>query len=356
MGMMISKILVIKLRAIGDVVLSTAVLPSLRNAHPRAEIHFLTEKPCVDVLSGNPHVDRILTVPEDPWEKPFGTASWAGFFRFLSGFRDKHYDLVLDLFGNPRSAWLTWFSGAPVRAGFDFRGRKAAYTLKIEPRGDRVHEVEFNLDAVRALGLPVIDAKPYFPFGEAEKDTVLNWMRRNGLDHGAFPVALHTWGSWPAKRWAAERFAELADRLAGRYGAKIILLWGPGEKTQAETVRKLTTCGAVLAPGMTLKEMGALLSLCGLVVANDSGPMHIAAAVGTPTVGIFGPTNPKLQGPYGEGHAAVFREGLACLGCNRLECPDLECMKSLSVDDVVSQIDKCIGRSLPPRPRKKGRS
>jgi ADP-heptose:LPS heptosyltransferase len=324
-------ILVIKLRAIGDVVLSTAVLPNLRRAYPDSPIHFLTERSGKEVLSGHRGVDRIVVQPPDPWVP--GGAWWRA-FGFLRWLRKQRYGLVIDLFGNPRSAFLTRFTGARIRAGYDFRGRRFAYNRRIPPRGDRVHEVEFNLDALRRLDIPVSEARPCFPFSAADAASVGTWLRANRLD-GKPLAAIHPWGSWPAKRWGTARFAELARALVRRFGANVVVLWGPGEKEHAETVRDAAGDPVRLAPPMTLKELGALLSKCDLVVANDSGPMHIAAAVGAPTVGLFGPTRWQLQGPYGASHAAAYSPDVDCLGCNRMECRNMACMERLGVDAVL---------------------
>jgi ADP-heptose:LPS heptosyltransferase len=345
------RILVIKLRAIGDVVLATAVLPNLKKAYPKAEIHFLTEKPSVPVLEGNPFVDRIDTAPADPWSGSRSGASWAEFFQFISRLRRAQYDLVFDLFGNPRSAWLTALSGAGIRVGFDFRGRRFAYNRVVEPRGDRVHEVEFNLDALRHAGVPIIDSKPMFPVGQKDAETVDRWISASGLRRERL-AALHVWGSWPAKRWGLDSFARLGDKLVGRYGLDVVLLWGPGEKKNAETVRGGMRCPSVLAPEWTLKELGALFSRCRLTVANDSGPMHISAAVGAPTIGIFGPTDWRLQGPVGGGNIPVFKKGLECLGCNKLECGDLKCMETLGVEEVLEAVDHVLGL----KPHRQGES
>jgi len=338
---MISRILVIRLRAIGDVVLSTAVLPNLREAYPNAVIHFMTEPPSVPVIEGHPAIDGVLAVPGDPWIRPFRKAAWLEFFRFASALRKAKYDLVLDLFGNPRSAWITLFSGARVRVGFGFRGRMVAYNRVVEPRGNSVHEVEVNLDALRKIGVPVVSAVPMLPFGAGERSTVDAWIRHNRLDQNRL-VALHVWGGWPAKRWGLNRFAGLADQLVSRHRAQVVLLWGPGERKHAEAVQSGMREASVLAPKLSLKELGALLSRCRLVVANDSGPMHIAAAVGAPTLGIFGPTHWRLQGPYGERSAVAYKKGLACLGCNKLECSHRTCMESLSVDEVLRVAEEAL--------------
>jgi len=340
----IRKILVIKLRAVGDVVLSTAVLPNLRKAFEGAEIHFMVERSGRGVLEGNPHVDRIIVHPRREWGALPKRAAWREGFTFLKKIRKEGYDLVFDLFGNPRSAFLTWMTGASCRVGFAFRGRKYAYNKRVPPRGDRVHEVEFNLDALRALGIPIVVNSPCFSFSKRDGHYADGWIEGNGL-RDSFLVGIHPWGSWKAKRWGLEKFAALADRLGEALQAGIVLLWGPGEKKYAEKVQTLARYPTTIAPETSLKELGALLSRCRLVVANDSGPMHISAAVGTPTVGIFGPTNSKLQGPYGESHEVARKEGLACLGCNKLECRSLDCMNLLSTKEVFEVVQNCITKN-----------
>lgn len=340
----IHKILVIKLRAIGDVVISTAVLPNLRNAFEEAEIHFLVEVSGREVLEGNPYVDRIIVLPRREGKSLSRMTALREGFRFLKQIRGEKYDLVFDLFGNPRSAFLTWMTGASTRVGFAFRGRKYAYNKRVQPRGDRVHEVKFNLDALRVLDIPIVETSPCFHFSKKDRDHVEEWIQENGLKD-SFLVGIHPWGSWKAKRWGLEKFAALADRLVEDLRAGIVLLWGPGEKEYAEEVQTLARNPTTLAPTTSLKELGALLWWCQLVIANDSGPMHISAAVGTPTVGIFGPTNSRLQGPYGESHEVAQKEGLACLGCNRLECRSLDCMNLLSTKEVFDVAQKCIAKN-----------
>jgi lipopolysaccharide heptosyltransferase II len=346
------KILVIKLRAIGDVVLSTSVLPGIRRAYPDSEIHFLTEIPSVPAVEGNPDLDRVVVLPRQEWAKLSRRNAWRASLDFTRMLRREKYDLVFDLFGNPRSAFLTWITGAPVRVGYAFRGRKLFYNRRVPPRGDRIHELEFNLDALKMIGIPVQDARPLFPVAAEDKKKIREWLGEQGL-LDEFRVGMHVWGSWEAKRWDLEKFAVLADRMGERYRARVILLWGPGEQEHAVRVQEMARNPVYVAPETSLKELGALLSQCALVVANDSGPMHIAAALGVPTVGIFGPTSWKLQGPYGDSHGVAYKEGLTCLGCNRLSCGHLSCMRKLGVKavlDVVDRVMKETGLSVPVTP------
>ncbi len=337
----VQKILIVKLRAIGDVVLSTAVIPNLKKAFQSAVIHFAVEPAGEEVIKGNEDIDRVIVLPSKKTEKSSRVSRMFESIRFVKNLRKEKYDLVFDLFGNPRSAFLTWVTGAKYRVGFNFRGRKYAYNIRVRPRGDRVHEVDFNLDALRELNIPIIDRLPYFPIPEKAEEKINRWMDGRRIRR-QFLAGIHPWGSWEAKRWGLNHFAELADRLSETYSANVIVLWGPGEQQHAKKVCSLARTAPILAPEMSLKELGALLARCDLVIANDSGPMHISAAVGTKTIGIYGPTSWKFQGPFGAGNAVAYKQGLTCLGCNRLTCDEMVCMKTLTVDDVMQVVQKVV--------------
>ena len=321
----IRKILVIKLRAIGDVLLSTVVIRNLRLAFPGARIEFLTEPPSREMLKNNAQIDATLIYDRK-------TMSGIGLIRLV---RREEYDLILDLFGNPRTALVTRLSGARYRVGYRFRWRTYAYNTLVTPRGAEVHNTQFNLDALQAIGVDIQDRNVYFGFSPDDEAFVDDIMKKERIA-GKFVVGISAGGGWYTKRWALEKFAELADLLVERYRTTIILTWGPGQLPEAERMRSLMHHEAFIPPATTLPQLGALLKRCAVVVSNDSGPMHIAAAVGTPVLGIYGPTNPVLQGPYGGKHVTVRREGLPCLGCNLVSCPiGHPCMKELTTDMVL---------------------
>ena len=338
------KILVIKLRAIGDVVMSTAVIPNLRHAFPSAEIDFLVDHQALDAVKGHPHLNRVLALPRIRRRGSRKSRSFREMISLVYQLRKRHYDMVFDLYGNPRSALLAWMTHAPIRVGFDFRGRRWLYTRRIPPRGDFVHEVEFNLDALSGMGIPIVERNPMFPLSDGDLTFIDNWIQKSNL-RGAKRIGFHVWGGWPAKRWGLDRFAHLADRLIESWNVDIVLLWGPGEKQAADSVMEQMSHPARLAPETTLKQLGALIQRCDLVIANDSGPMHIAAALGTPVVGIYGPTKARLQGPYGSGHRAVYKKDLECLGCNKQSCPAMTCMETLTLDDVWKVIVDCVSEA-----------
>lgn len=335
-----TKILIIKLRAIGDVVLSTIVLENLRKAFLHAEIHFLTEAASKDVVFGSPLLDKVIVLDR---KKTF-RLKWLSSLRFLSDIRKTHYDLVFDFFGNPRSALIAWLSGAPKRIGYDYRIRKWAYNIVVRSRADQLHEADWHLDALSVAGIPVVSKKLNFAIGPGDDEFAQKFWQQAGLE-GHATIALNFSGGWPAKRWPVERFAELAGRLVEKYRTRIILLWGPGEKPDAENLAAKSSVPVILIPQSNLKQMAAILKKIELLVSTDSGPMHIAAAVGKPCIGIFGPTNHRLQGPYGDIHNVVIKSGLECLGCNRLDCDHVSCMLSLTVDDVMAGVGQCVKKN-----------
>jgi lipopolysaccharide heptosyltransferase II len=331
----VEKILVIKLRAIGDVLLSTIVLKNLRHYFPSAQIDFLTEPPSREVIEGNPVVNEILIFDRTN-DNALG---------FLWRLRTRSYDLVIDLFGNPRTALMTYFSGARYRVGYDFQGRRYAYNILVRPRGGEVHNAEFNLDALRALDFEVVDREFPFTVTERDEEYAAQFIRREHLD-GQLIIGLNPSGSWYTKRWGLKSFARLGDNLAGSVNAKVLILWGPGELQDARAIQAMMRRPSIIPPGSTLKQLGAILKRCSLVVSNDAGPMHVASILGVPTLGIYGPTNPYLQGPINEKSSWVRLEGLECLGCNLTACPIGHlCMERLSVETVLTAIHRLLQKN-----------
>ncbi|MDT8323860.1 MAG: glycosyltransferase family 9 protein [Bacteroidota bacterium] len=326
----ISAILVIKPRAIGDVLLSTVVTPNLRAAFPSARIHFLTEAPAADILLGNPHIDEAIIF--HPGKDSF--------VRLLWRLAREHYDLVFDLFCNPRTAQYTAATRAALRVGYPFRGRAWAYNVHAETRADKVHNTQFNLDPLRQLGIPVVSEQPVLQLDDqtrARMEEVAGTFRKR---KGPL-IALNPSGTWETKRWPLASYAALADRLIADRDANVLLLWGPGEKQDVETIARHMAHDADIAPQTSIRELGALIASCDFMISNDAGPMHIAAAVGIPTLGIFGPTNPHLQGPWNQHSGWVRLEDLDCLACNLTSCPIGNiCMRDLPVESVIHAFEQ----------------
>ena len=330
----IKKILVIKFGGIGDILLTTPVLPNLKSYFPEAEINFLTLRHSRDILIDNPYLSRAFTYDKSE------DKSWC----LIKNIRSQKYDLVIDLFGNPRTALITFLSGAKYRFGFKFRGRNYAYNIKIKGRGGEVHNVEFNLDSLRKLEIPITSRKMYLPFNIVHREFADEFIKSNNIDSKKI-IGISKTGGWESKRYKRDDYVELINRLNELYDVNIILFWGnKKEKENCEYIKvKIAKRNVFLIPDSPIRYLGAIISRCDLVIGNDSGPLHIAVAVGVPTLGIYGPTNPKLQGPYGEKNLYVVNEKLDCLYCNLLTCPIGNiCMTELSKDKILDKVKELI--------------
>lgn len=332
------RILVIKLRATGDVVLATPVIENLKRRFPQARLSFLTEEASADILRWNSLLDELIVLPVRRWERAGFSGSWREQARFYRNLRRKRFDLAIDLFGNPRSAILTWLTGAPDRVGYAFRGRRHAYNTVVTPSNQTRHEVLFHLEALEAMNIPIAANRASVAIPGAAETMAGRWLRENASE-GRAVIGLNPGGGWAIKRWPPEYFGRLADALIDEYGVEILILWGPGEEGLAGEVAGAMEHRPLMLPAATLAELGAFLKHCGLVVSNDSAPMHMAAALNVPTVGIFGPTAPRAQGPWGVGHGVVRQETVECLGCNRVDCPIGNiCMTTLEPREVLAKV------------------
>lgn len=326
----ISKILVMKPRAIGDVLLSTPVLPNLHDAFPGATIDFLVERFASPVLDNNPFLNKVIEY-DARTDSPI---------KLIMRLRKEKYDITFDLFSNPRTAILSMTSGARYRVGYPFKWRKYAYNIRVIPRGDRVHNVEFNLDALRRIGIEPTHKKPIFVLDDRSKNFASNFLQTQSLSSHGF-VTVNIGGGWEIKRWKSDKIVELCKLIAKGLNLPVVVLYGPAESAEAGLISKLA--GAFLAPPTSLHQMGAIMEQSLLLVTNDSGPMHIAAALNVPTAAIFGPTSPHLQGPYGNTSEIIRKESLDCLECNLIKCPiGNPCMTELEARTVYERVEKLI--------------
>lgn len=333
-------ILVIKLRYIGDVLLATPVLRALRERFPEAHLTMAVNRGTQDILKRNPDVNEVVIVERG------GLGTQLQFVRDLR----RRFDCVLDLTDSDRSAILAWLSGAPIRIGFndEHRWRGLLYTSVAKVGPGTCHRVEHDLEAVRALGvtskvdLPVLRAAPE---DEADATRLLEGIGVAGSLEKASKrplVLLQPGARYWFKAWPAKRFAELADRLTDAFGCRILV--GGDERDRgvaAEICAKARSAPVALAGRATLLQYAAIIKRCDLFVGNDNGPMHMAAALGTPVVALFGPSNPEEWGPCGE-KVQVLYKGLDCRRCFHPTCGRGEesCMKQISVEEVFAAAAK----------------
>jgi heptosyltransferase I len=343
-------ILIIKLSAIGDVVHSLPVLSGLKTLYPQSHIHWLIEETASGLIQDHPLLDKVLICHRKRWVRDLGrgkSAPLREFWDFLSLVRENRYDLILDLQNLFKSAFWVALARGDRKLGFS-NTKELAYI----PLNERIGSEDFSLHAVdRYLKfikyLGDYSEQPQFPVPVTKAHMVrADQLLKDAGFSGKRVVALHPVALWPTKLWSQESFKELAKYLTYELGAGVIFTGGVQDKDYIDTIAKqispapINLCGRV-----NLLELAALFSRCAVLISTDTGPMHLAAAMGIPVVALFGPTAPDRTGPYGAGHVVV-RAGLPCSPCFKKKCDDPRCMSEIMPNQVFQAVKERLKSAL----------
>ena len=340
----INNILIIRLYGMGDAIISTGLVNAMKENFPNSRITVLTTNETKKVY-GFSNVNKILA-----WDTRL-LGIIPSFVLVILELRNEKFDVVLDLEQFARiSSIFALLSGAPIRIGYTGFGKDLLYTGKVRYNGD-VHTLECFFDLLRFLKkdakakLPEIIPKQIF------KDKVTKIFLENGMTDKTLVVGLHpgTGDTATMRRWFPERFAELADEISKKYNAKIILTGVPSEKELLEKISSSMKTKPLLLYTLKFEEFICLLSELDLFICNDTGPLHLASAIGTPSIGIFGSTSPIRWAPLGKKCIVVY-SGFPCSPCihTHLEiipskCPlyaTTKCMEAIEVKDVMEKVDE----------------
>jgi heptosyltransferase I len=332
----VNRILIVKLGALGDVVHAIPVAAALRRAFPSARIDWLVGPKHREILDLVPVIDRRLVLTDS---------------RVLSAVRElraNNYDVAIDLQGLFKSALLARASGATRVVGFSARYARERiaswlYTDVHDPGGggmyhvDEGHVVYTNLGVLQTLGVP--SGVPEFPLDSVQSEVAAHVMKQTG---GRYAI-LNPGAAWPNKRWPPARLGAIAVELRARYALRSVAAWGPGEEALAREVVDRSSGAALLSPKTAIADVVALARGASLYLSGDTGPAHIAAAVGTPIVGVYGPTRPSRNGPWAPDDVTVSRAE-SCR-CHHLRQCRLEtmCLEDIQVDEVLAAVEKRMG-------------
>jgi heptosyltransferase I len=337
----VNRFLIVRLGALGDVVHAIPVAAALRRSIPSAQIDWLVSAKHGEILDLVTVIDRAIVV-NDRDRSSGGAPLWQA----VAELRRNRYEVVLDLQGLIKSALLARLSGAPRIIGFTSSyareslarmfysesydpGRGGLY----DPRETR-HVVRINLGLLTRLGIDA--AAPEFPFADVSSD-VARWATER--TRGRYAL-LNPGAAWPNKRWPADCFGHVAIDLRDRHGLTAVVLWGPGEEPLAQSVVDAAGGAALLSPKTTIADLVALARGAALMISGDTGPTHVAAAVGTPLVSIFGPTRAVRNGPLVDRDIAVSRD--AACQCHHLRRCKLDrmCLLDIDVSEVIDAVDR----------------
>jgi heptosyltransferase III len=327
----VKNILIIKLRYIGDVLLATPALRAIKVTQPDARVTMMVNRGTEDVLSGNPDLDEIIVLDK---------GSLAAQSRLISGLRSRRFDTVIDLTDGDRSAFLSWVSGALIRIGFndEQRWRGHYYTQVVQSVPGVRHRIDRDLEALKLLGIQAGSKDPQLWLTPEEMNSADQLLNQLGVQRSQPMVILQPGARYWFKAWPPERFAELADQLVSQYGCQVLIGGSNQDIDLAEQIRQMAKCNPIVMAGRTtIKQFAAIAKKSVLFVGSDSGAMHIASAVGTPVVGMFGPSNPREWGPRG-GPVEVLYKELDCRSCFHPTCirGEENCMKLIAVHEVVT--------------------
>ena len=329
------RILVIKLRYIGDVVLTTPVLRVLRTHFPESQIVCLVNTGTQEVLSYNPHVDEVLVLTRATLRRQV---------QFFLDLRIRKFDCVIDLTDGDRSAILSKISGAPKRIGFNSekRWRGWLYTDCIRSDYGSTHMVEHHAQALKPIGVNGLVGNPEIYVSQEHDQTAQTTIEQLGLKSRRW-VMIHLTARYWFKTWPLERFALLSDWLAKKNMSVVLVGHGLDQEVSEKMQVRVNAPLISLVGKTNLLELAALMKHSDLFVGNDTGVMHIAAAVGCPVLGLFGPTDPSVWGPRGK-KTKVLYKGLDCRACFHPGCfrGEDNCMKQISVDEVYSAAEELL--------------
>jgi len=337
-----NRILIVNVNWLGDVLFSTPAIRAIRKRYPHAYIACMIVPRCREVLELNPHLDEIIIYDEKKEYKGLG-----GKLRLISALKARRFDTVFLFHRSLTRTLMVALSGIKERVGIYNPKRGFLLTKKVEPQKSDVHKVEQFLIIVKVKDIPAAGKNMELFISEEDEAFARDYLRSEGVKEGKPIIVLNPGGNWNLKRWPAENFAKLGDKLAGLFEAQILITGAEKDIELGNTIagmmkhKPVVTCGKT-----TLRQLAAVLKRADLVISNDSGPMHIAVSQGTKTIALFGPTDPKVTGPYGgEGYVVIQKPSgkPECeITCYNLRCEDNVCMKAITVEDVLKEAGKML--------------
>ncbi|WP_145090908.1 lipopolysaccharide heptosyltransferase II [Sporomusa sp. KB1] len=336
-----TNILIVKLSAIGDVIHALPVAPALKKCFPQARITWVVEKPAYDLLTNNPNIDEIIIFDKAKFKTLTGLL--CNVPGFISELRKRRFDLALDLQGLFKSAAIAYLSGAPKRLVYcNAREYSNKVSKQVYGPNREGHVVDRYLDVVRALGCDTGSLQYCINITSAEEEMAAAKLKLAGMDIASKYVVLIPGTNWPNKCWPLPHFAQLANKL---YEANLIpvITGSPNEQHLVQKILEQTNIPPVdISAKTSLKELAYILQNASAVVAGDTGPMHLAVAMETPVVALFGPTDPKRNGPHGKGHI-ILRPGHSCQNCWKRQCPDgKDCLADIQVGQVFDAVMRLV--------------
>lgn len=346
------RILVIKPSSLGDVAHALPVLNGLRVRYPHARIAWLIATSCREMLEGHPQIDELIPFDRKRYGQIARSIRVSGeFMEFVQGLRTRRFDLVIDLQGLFRSGFLAWASGAKTRIGFA-RAREFAwmfYSDRIPPGDPDEHAVVRNYRVASMLGFEHVPIEFHLHVQPEARAKAAALLAEAGVKPDERFAIVTPGARWETKIWPAEKIAGVCDHLQQAHGLKIVLAGGPGEMPDCQAVAAATAVPVSNLCGRTgIRDLIALIDASTIMLSNESGPMHVAVALGRPVAGVAGPTNPRRNGPF-SANSRIVQRGMDCSPCYLKKLSQCEyghgCMRQVEPAAVIAAVDELLASS-----------
>lgn len=331
------RILIFNVNWLGDVLFSTAAIRNIRRNFPDGFIACIIHGRCYPVLKGNSYLDEIIIYDEKDRHKSFLEK-----LKFVQFLKSKKFDTVFLLHRSFTRTLLCRLADIPERIGYYTRKRGFLLTKKIIlPPKDTLHRIDYYLNIIEKAGLKVEDRYLEFFISDEDQEFVDEFLSKGAIDKKGFLVGINPGGNWLPKRWPKEYWAIIADKLINEYNAKVIITGSQNDLAIASEIKGLMRQGPVITCGMfNLKQLGALCKRLDLFITGDTGPLHIANAVGTKRIiALFGPTSTLITSPYPMHNVVILQKKVGCkIPCYVVRCKDNRCMRAVTPDEVIEKI------------------
>jgi heptosyltransferase-1 len=345
---MTPRLLLVRLGSLGDIVHALPAAASLRAAFPGARIDWLVEDRWQGLIEFNPDLSKVIPVDTRGWRAaPFHTSTWRNLTGFIETLRQLKYDAAIDFQGLYKSAVLSWLSGARRRLGFARQFLKEAgaarfYTDGVRPP-ENCHVFEMNLALARAAGAGETEVSFPLPVTQQDEAAVEEMLRQHHLRDF---VVLSPGGGWGSKCWPVERYASVHNILARTGGWRTVLNAGPGEESLVSEFMAQARVTRPVHLKLTVRQLVAVLRRARLLISGDTGPLHLAAALGTPVVGLYGPTDPVRNGPYttpqAKSRTVVLHHRDQATITYKHERKPSPAMLAITVEEVIAAANRCL--------------
>ena len=353
-----NRILIINPFGIGDVLFSTPLITTLRKNFPSSFIAFICNKRTRDLLETNPALNEVFVFEKDEYRNLWKKSRWQCAIKFLSFFnliRKKRFNLAIDLSLGHQYSFFLKLLGVKQRIGFNYKGRGRFQTKRLEFDGfDDNPIADYYLDLLRLPGLEINAEQTSLYLTPADERFAEDFFNTNGLKIenriiGIAPGGGVSFGKEKIrfKRWDVQKFALLIDEISSNLESKVVILWGPGEKELVDELLAISKSRPLISPPTTIRQMAAIMKRCSLVVANDAGPLHVAASQRVRTVSIFGPSDEKVYGPYPpDGRNIIVAKRLDCRPCYLKfkipACETRKCLNEITPREVLGAIGRLL--------------